>query len=297
MYYIHNGTEQEGPFQLNDLKIKKISKETPIWFEGLSDWTTAGEINELKDLFIVTPPPFKKTESLASNVPIPHLDNTKKKDNVSIPKEVVSNSEIISSKKSYPLKSILAGGGLVFLIIFLIIYNVTQNKLRRAEEEKQKVAIELQKAEQENQRVILDQKRLDEERQRMLAAENTPERLREKLIAKEMQSPIEYLQTGNETFEEHKVLTRAPSFWNHSEYAVDGYLLKGYIINNATIATFKDIVINVSYFTETKTFISKEEFTITKYARPQSSFQFEKLCHPPQGFAQWSAKIKGATAN
>lgn len=59
-FYIHNGSEQQGPFDIADLKAKNITTQTPIWYEGLSEWSVAGKINELNDLFSKsTPPPFK----------------------------------------------------------------------------------------------------------------------------------------------------------------------------------------------------------------------------------------------
>ena len=57
-YYLHNGTESSGPFDIEELKAKNITKANPVWFEGMEHWKTAGEIPELTKLFIVTPPPF-----------------------------------------------------------------------------------------------------------------------------------------------------------------------------------------------------------------------------------------------
>jgi len=73
-YYTHTENKQNGPFDLTELKSQKISKETPIWYEGLPEWTKAGEIPELSELFRnSTPPPinpnsFSKNES---SKPIP----------------------------------------------------------------------------------------------------------------------------------------------------------------------------------------------------------------------------------
>ncbi|MDG2194251.1 MAG: DUF4339 domain-containing protein [Polaribacter sp.] len=59
-YYLHNGTEQDGPFDISDLKSKGITAKTEVWYEGISDWTNADEIDELKGLFSkVTPPPIR----------------------------------------------------------------------------------------------------------------------------------------------------------------------------------------------------------------------------------------------
>ncbi len=59
-YYLHDGSEQHGPYDLDDLKDKDIQRHTPVWYVGLSEWTTADQIEFLKDLVgKPTPPPFK----------------------------------------------------------------------------------------------------------------------------------------------------------------------------------------------------------------------------------------------
>lgn len=58
-YYLHNGTTHLGPFTLEELKLKRISKRDMIWFEGAPGWQEAEEIKDLKPLFIITPPPLE----------------------------------------------------------------------------------------------------------------------------------------------------------------------------------------------------------------------------------------------
>lgn len=62
-YFTHNGTEQQGPFDIVDLRANNITRETKIWFDGLPEWTTAGELEELKTIFASTPPPLINTPS------------------------------------------------------------------------------------------------------------------------------------------------------------------------------------------------------------------------------------------
>ena len=50
-YFIKNEAGQEGPFTLEELKTKGISAGTSILQEGTENWTTAGELAELKALF------------------------------------------------------------------------------------------------------------------------------------------------------------------------------------------------------------------------------------------------------
>ncbi len=55
-YYIQNNDKEEGPFSLEELKNKNLKNDSPIWHQGLVKWTVAGELNELKDIIVSTPP-------------------------------------------------------------------------------------------------------------------------------------------------------------------------------------------------------------------------------------------------
>lgn len=58
-YYLHNGAHQEGPFEVEDLRQKGITRNTLVWCEGIPSWTEAQNIGELQVLFqVATPPPF-----------------------------------------------------------------------------------------------------------------------------------------------------------------------------------------------------------------------------------------------
>ena len=57
-YYYAKNEEKIGPLTLGELKKIDIKKDTLVWYEGLKDWTKAGEIKELKELFKVIPPPI-----------------------------------------------------------------------------------------------------------------------------------------------------------------------------------------------------------------------------------------------
>ncbi len=57
-FYIHDGNNQQGPFTVEELKTKGVTKETQVWYEGLETWKKANEINELAGLFKVIPPPL-----------------------------------------------------------------------------------------------------------------------------------------------------------------------------------------------------------------------------------------------
>lgn len=57
-YYTHSNGKQDGPFSIEELKIIQITRDTMIWFEGADNWRKAIEVEDLKDLFKIIPPPL-----------------------------------------------------------------------------------------------------------------------------------------------------------------------------------------------------------------------------------------------
>jgi hypothetical protein len=58
-FYLHTGTEQQGPFDIEELKSKGIHNDTHIWYEGLGNWITADKVDELREILkSAAPPPF-----------------------------------------------------------------------------------------------------------------------------------------------------------------------------------------------------------------------------------------------
>ena len=70
-YYYSDGKEKFGPFDLKELGQKDIQKETLIWYEGLGDWTPAGNIEEFSQLLTGSPPPVPgiQKEAVTSTAP------------------------------------------------------------------------------------------------------------------------------------------------------------------------------------------------------------------------------------
>ena len=59
-YFYSNGQDKEGPVTLEELKQKDITPQTLIWFEGLNDWKEAESVDELKEIFELSPPSIEK---------------------------------------------------------------------------------------------------------------------------------------------------------------------------------------------------------------------------------------------
>ena len=49
-YFVRLGSKQHGPATIEELKKMNISRDTLVWFKGLSKWTPADQIPEIKDV-------------------------------------------------------------------------------------------------------------------------------------------------------------------------------------------------------------------------------------------------------
>ena len=62
-YFIVENNKQSGPFSIYELKDKGITSETLVWGEGMTDWTPAWKVDELRTFLFntkdtSTPPPL-----------------------------------------------------------------------------------------------------------------------------------------------------------------------------------------------------------------------------------------------
>ena len=56
-YFIVENNQQSGPLSIDELRNKRVSPSTLVWFEGMTNWEQASAIDELSGLFRTTPPP------------------------------------------------------------------------------------------------------------------------------------------------------------------------------------------------------------------------------------------------
>ena len=209
-YYLHNETEQDGPFSVAELTAKNIKKDTEIWYEGLSDWTTAEKVDELKELFkLSSPPPIKKKET--SPPPI-NKPETKK--------------AIKPKKKTTSWKSVFIKTAITCAIIFggFAIYNEINsgNGYGSSGDSYYEKVMSVEEIEQSQPTVFLD-------------------------------------ADGNYN----------ENFWG------DKIKVHGKITNSATVATFKDAVVRVTYYSKTKTVLGNNDYTIYEMFPPNSVKDFE----------------------
>lgn len=123
----------------------------------------------------------------------------------------------------------------------------------------------------------------------------TPEQLKAELLLRENDEPSAYLAV-EATMKEDKVKTREEGLFHDAEYSKDGNTIHGTIKNTATLAKFKDIVLTVTFYSQTNTAIESKDFTIYEFYAPNTITPFELKVYPPEAMAKFGIEIKTATA-
>ena len=203
-YYLHDGTEQQGPFSLEELKAKRPSRETPVWYDGLGSWTHAARLEELSGYFASNPPQFGTTPPVLATAQqqTPSYDESDRKRGLGV---------------------LLA----VLLIALLVAAGVYYANRAAASDE----------AEQQSYA------------ERVMTVEEI-----------ERSRPADFLSAASEYRE---------NFWG------DKLKIRGVITNKATMASYKDAVIRVTYYSKTKTELGARDHTIYESFAPNSNTGFE----------------------
>lgn len=184
-FFLFIDDEQQGPFNLEELKTKKITRTTKVWFEGLEDWKNADEIEELKSLFVSVPPPIK---TLPTPPPIKKA----------LPEiEVEEEDKILGVRK----KTFFISVGIFVLLLsltFKMMQSFQKDKIERENKETEiyNEQLKIQNEEIAKQKAIIAEKeRLEQER-----IEREREKARQKRIneiVNEMNIAHEELRKAN----------------------------------------------------------------------------------------------------
>ena len=168
-YFIHNGQNEKGPLDIEQLKLESLKQDTPIWYEGLESWTTAGQVEELKFLFSVkpTPPPLIKTPPPVATLP--------KVEPISYSTPIQNESEP-TSKKSLKIPLIIAALIVVIAVISWLVYqnknqadtlNQVQEKVTQQD---QQLTQQQQEQQAKEQQRLLEEQQLQDEKDKVNAA-------------------------------------------------------------------------------------------------------------------------------
>jgi hypothetical protein len=153
-FFLFIDDEQQGPFNLEELKTKKINRTTKVWFEGLEDWKNAEEIEELKSILVSIPPPIK---TFSTPPPIkkvlPEVNNEQKE-------------KILGLRK----KTFYISIGIFVLLLsltFKMVQNFQKNEIERENKETEiyNEQLKIQNEEIAKQKqIIAEKERLEQER-------------------------------------------------------------------------------------------------------------------------------------
>lgn len=122
----------------------------------------------------------------------------------------------------------------------------------------------------------------------------TPEELRLELMSQEQTQPTFYLE-AEAKMKEDKVEVRKAGLFRDAEYAPDGHTIFAKITNKATIARFKDVVVTITFYSQTETPIESKEFTIYEYFEPNTTKSIDLKVYPPEAMSKFGIEVKGAT--
>lgn len=67
-YFISIKGKKQGPYSIEELKELNLFNTTLAWKEGMEEWLPAKEINELKEITLVPPPPLPKGKLSADEI-------------------------------------------------------------------------------------------------------------------------------------------------------------------------------------------------------------------------------------
>lgn len=216
-YFYSDGKSQFGPFSKEELKRHNINRNTLVWYEGLNEWKKAEELEELNDLFQVSPPPIPAN---LSNKP-----NPKKKKRWLVPVIIIS------------LIAVLVGVGIEYYPDIEFYFEQREEGNRKARQ-----------------------------------------------LESERSAPILFLNV------ERAALTE-----KLFSFVTDKAEIEGTIKNNATMTKYKDIKLDVYYYSKTKTVIKTEHFVIYEYISPNSYLPFKIEVEQPENYSSFEVRVLGAT--
>lgn len=68
-YILDNQNQQMGPFTIDQLRLKGMTRNTLVWRQGLANWTEAYLVEDLNELFLIPPPPLAQQTNYTQQNP------------------------------------------------------------------------------------------------------------------------------------------------------------------------------------------------------------------------------------
>lgn len=281
-YYYNKGSEQFGPFTIEQLKTENILRETLVWCEGFPNWVKAGEVNELNVLFKKTPPPLPESQNLVTkkNTPPPLFESPKNIEEKNTRHEEVPENKknVNNAKTSYSTTSKGTNSGkgnttiiVVVVIIFVVIIGIVAVKV---------VSDRTRNSNANNYTNEPNNNNYNYSNTTPNYRQKSSAELKQELKMRELNNPRSYLTVS----------------YNLNYNLLSGKdIIRGKIISSATSATFKDVILTVTFSTTTNTVLGREDYVVYQYVQPNSSTDFDIRVHSPSGTKKIGIEVKSAS--
>jgi allantoicase len=122
----------------------------------------------------------------------------------------------------------------------------------------------------------------------------TPEELKAELKQQELNNPLSYLSDSEVTMKDNTILVSKETFFKSAKYKDDGKIVEGYIVNSATLAKYKDVVVKIAYYSSTKTLIEEKKFVFYEFYEPNSTNYFSLKVYPPSAYDTYGFTVVDA---
>lgn len=256
-YYIHDGEQQTGPFSPEELEQMPLTSTTMVWYKGLTDWQEAASIEELLPIINHTVLPHAVEEDV---LPPPFKGVRKAEKPEKVPVFRAAQSRAATPDKvveDLPRRHKSSSGVLKFLVAFVLLGLLGATIYNVQKYRSNRIAID---------EAVVEEPTYEEQ---VLSIED-----QEKAV------PRKFLKAAG-TYKE-MVFT--------GKFKIDGT-----IANTATVAKFKNVIIEVSFYTSKNKYISAERFTIGDNFPAGSTKEFKLKLDPPKGADNCKWKAVGAT--
>lgn len=97
----------------------------------------------------------------------------------------------------------------------------------------------------------------------------------------EKQNPLHFLSSGGE----------------YRKNMLGRFVLDGTIVNSATVATYKDVVIEISFYSKTETLLGTKQHSFYEYYPPGSTKTFQLKLDGFEGTAKLGWEVVGGVGN
>jgi hypothetical protein len=170
---------------------------------------------------------------------------------------------------------------LVPLAIVLVLYSSCgPSKQEIAQREKEVADSVAQVYEKKRAALELEKKKAESRAQYLGERNSDAKSLKDDLGTTERSDPLKYLRVYFKT---------DFNLFNGKD------VVKGQVVNNATIAIFKNIRLSVDCYSKTDAYLGTESVTIYEYIRPKSSANFVHRFRSPKGTKKVNIIVSGAS--